>query len=396
MIIALVTGQAFVPQPTYNLSMHELCKMPLVCRAFCRMFNQQSQLTKTVSFHDLTSINLDSLLAWVKKHGRQVKQVFADNPAVHSLDTAAMLRALVSCKAPVQTLELYKPSSAMLSVSAFKTLTHCALRVHSKQARLDLKPLKALPCLVNLSLANGIFVYVEAAVHLTSLYLENCTASCSQDCRCVSSLRDLDMYQASMAGFHNRGLGACSQLMSLTCTASSLAAGHAWQSEDLIFHGNVHQVPVSLTALRSLTHLNFCSSAAEYEVSLDWLTCLPALQVLDAGFYCNNVVLPSCLSMLTNLRALSAQAYAGEVMLVFDFKALSSLTSIELCGTVRASWPCVLSDIASLADLRIVAFTHCKWADMGLVALAHKLGKDRLDVRFSASMTSPYGSAEPD
>lgn len=386
MIIALVTDQAFVRPP-----MHELYKMPLVCRALRNMFGQQAQLVEIVSFHELTSINLDSFIAWVKQHGQHVKEIYADNPVVDSLDTADMLRALLSRKAPIETLVLDRPSSAMQLISGFKNLTYCALRAHSRQARLDLKPLKALPCLVVLSLAYGIFVYAEAATHLNTLYLDDCTASCYHNCICVSLLEHLDMFDASIEGFHNKGLAACSQLMSLKCNSSSLVAGHVAHSGDLFFDGNAHRVPTNLTALCSLTHLSFYSSAAEYEVSLYWLTRLSALQVLNAGMYCNNVVLPTCLSMLTNLRALGVQTHApaGGIMLAFDFKALSSLTSIELYGTVRASWPCVLSDIACLTDLQVVAFANCMRADMGLVALAHELGKDRPDVMFS-------GSAEPD
>lgn len=317
---------------------------------------------------------------------------------VHSRSAQAevVLGALLSHGASLQSISLGSSSGAVQLIPVLHTLRHCTLSSTSIswEEDLDLGPLQALPNLEDLALANGCLKNLHAAaVHLTSLELECCSASCSQDCMCVTSLSQLNVNDTTLENFHNMGLVACCSLRSFACTFSDMTAGHTMQLEDLKFRDSntSYQVPASLTVLTSLTALEFYLSEDGPEVLLDWLTCLPALRNLSAAVFCDSTVLPYCLTAMTNLRTLQVVADAschGECKIkpMFDWKSLTALTSMRFSGCVRVTERFPLSDLASLTNLKVMDFGSCSRPDVSLLnqlaELAYKLGKDRPDVAF--------------
>lgn len=215
-----------------ELPANALFHLPLVCVRFRNIFDQQAQLSESFYFRQCSYDKLASMIAWVRRHGAQVKHVCSSNPQM-----VAVLGALLSHKAPLQRITLGSSSGAIQLISAFHTLRQCNLTMHltTPEGAQDLEPLQALPNLDSLSPADATFKNLQAAVHLTSLQLSHCTALGAQDCVCATSLLRLAMINASLEDFHNMGLIACCYLESLTVSNSDLIAGHMMHLEDLSF-----------------------------------------------------------------------------------------------------------------------------------------------------------------
>lgn len=207
------------------------------------------------------------------------------------------------------------------------------------------------------------------------------------------------MEEANLEGFNDRGIVECCCLQALDCCDSCVRAGHELhQAENLNCKAPVPQVPLSLTALTSLTRLDYecvdVDADQHHHLLLDWVTSLTALQQLRASVQCNTV-LPQCLRSLTNLRHLHVRTVSlGEesywIKPRFEWKALAALQFLHLDGTVRVSERFRLSDLATLEHLHTVIVSRCFKPEMctmnQLAALAYKLGRERPDVRFTASV----------
>ena len=341
---------------------------------------------------------LPSLLSWIQRYGSAVREYTHCN----SPDFELALGALLSHGAPLHTLMLGEPPDTLHMVAAFTTIRHCSLESTWETPRLDLQPMPAMPELVNLTLINGRFKNLQAAAqHLTRLQLEQCIAKCTGSCMCTTSLLELHMEEANLEGLSDRGIVDCCCLQTLDCLDGFVGAGlELHEAENLTFKDSIPQVPLSLTALTSLTKLCFECYIPDAVMVLDWVTSLSALQQLRASVQCN-IVLPQCLSSMTKLthfhvRTVSIGEESFWVKPRFKWKALAALQCIRFDGTVRVSERFRLSDLATLENLHTVIFSRCFRPEMctmnQLAALAYSLGRERPDVRFTASPVFTYMS----
>ena len=305
-----------------------------------------------------------------------------------------VLAILLTHHAPISRVSGLVPAKALHLLAALKTLTHC--RLQGQHEAMCLKPLRFLPNLISLDLAVGNFIHVEAAAqHLTRLNLVDCEAICFQDCPCVTSLKQLMCLRSNFFRFHQQGLPACSQLMSLVCDSSNVRAVDA--AESVIFGGPDQCVPLSISALTALSSLSFTCDTEFGAVELGWLTQLTALEKLKAKLGAECIVLPECLSSLSSLRQLSVVATRHEhveVTLGFDFSHLVALEEIRIHGNVDADMYAILN-LADLKRLRVVDFScftmpgRCMMGQLAL--LAHRLGKHRPEVQFTADNDWAFG-----
>ena len=191
-----------------------------------------------------------------------------------------MLLVLLSHQAGLVSLAVRIWPMLVPMVAKFKTLTKCTL-CGGPAASLSLEPLGNLPSLTALVLEQSTFSCVEAAaVHLTRLRLNECTAVCSSNCMCVTSLVELQLIHSTLYRFHVTGIAACVSLERLELDFGSVqaasAAGHFTVNNEGVM------IPVTLTALKNLTSLVFtCVGNQGSGGDLNWLSHLANLQSLE-------------------------------------------------------------------------------------------------------------------
>ena len=224
--------------------MGELYKLPLVCTRFRDTFKQDSHLQSVIRLQCVPSREkLPSLLSWIQRYGSAVREYTHCN----SPDFELALGALLSHGAPLHTLMLGEPPETLHLVAAFTTIRHCSLETTWETPPLDLQPMQAMPELVHLTLIHGTFDNLQAAArHLTRLSLQQCIAECMGSCMCTTSLLELELEEANLEGFNDRGIVECCCLQALDCCDSCVRAGHELhQAENLNCKAPVPQVPQS-------------------------------------------------------------------------------------------------------------------------------------------------------
>ena len=382
-----VWGVIFAQLPTrpgvYKLQT-VLCKLPLVCSKFHNiMSGQPNMCTRLLLFEALAGNHVPHLLGFIRRHSGSIRELSVSSGEEYPR-LELVLATLLTHQAPVSRVDGHIPNEAMHLLAALKTLVHCNL--HGRQgASVSLQPLRSLPNLTILNLAEGPFTMVDAAAqHLTRLALVDCKASCFEDCLCVTSLRHLCCRHSNLSRFHQEGLPACSQLQSLLCDSSNIHAGDA--AESVLFGAPDHCVPLSISALTALSLLSFRCDAEVRRVELDWLTQLTALEKLEAKLAAECIVLPESLSTLSRLRGLFVAATRDEhtqVTLDFDFSHLVALEELCIFSDFHARAYGLLN-LADLNRLRFVAISRSTDKHMmdQLALLAHKLEKHRPDIYF--------------
>lgn len=372
-------------------SMSDLYTLPLVCKRFSDVFKQHPHLCDTVRFHSILSDdNLTALLSWIQHHGAFVRHcAVCDSPRQETV-----LGALLSHGAPLQTVWLNshpRPVHTELHmIGAFRKLTHCTIDV-VKIIVTDLRPMQNLPSLVDLELVNGEFENLDAAaVRLTSLRLLASRATCSSDCGCVTSLVELKLHRSKLARVHSSGIAACQSLTSLACNMGVIQAVD--DARTLSFGPQGYTVPEGISSLTSLVALTFNWYVGSSHVGLHWLTSLTALQFLHAyADQSGDLLLPECISTMTTLRILSltSEPEGKHIKPCFNWKGLVSLEDLYMKGALNVEF-CDLSGLATLSNLQVVKFSGLQQTDahmtVQLAQLAHKLGKTRPNVEFSAEL----------
>lgn len=253
-----------------------LHKLAVVCTGFCEVTSQTATLCDTINLAKLSSKGLPSLIGLLQQHAPHLVE-FGNNQRLH---IEVLVGILLACKAPLQRLTLEAFPGAMHIIPAFTSLKRCSLILDTNT---DLELLQGLMKLDDLGLKGSTVRNLQAAaVRLTALQLLHCTAYCSHDCMCVTSLIHLEIVKSSVRAFHDVGLCACTRVEQLHCDQSYIGAGDAAgdtsHSDTLNFVSTGPQLPASLACLTSLTRLAVGSRAASLQVLLDWPTCLTALQ----------------------------------------------------------------------------------------------------------------------
>lgn len=365
-------------------------KLNLVCTSLRDIIQNQACLHKQVLLPELSSSQVPSLLAYIHQHGHAVNQ-YQENvniPATKS-QSRLVLAALLASAAPLRTILLSIPHLVLEMVPAFKMLRRCTFLNSQMTETVNLEPLQALQNLQHLTLQYGVYDNIQAAaVQLTTLELTHCNASCMQRCQCVTSLKTLKMVYAELAGLHNDGLLACSQLEAFKCNYSYVQASSPRHSFD--FCTACQQGPIGLTALTKLTRLEVQHGAKDgvSVVTLDWVAQVPSLQVLRVHVDGEHLLLTETLSCMTNITSLFIKASSkhglpgcSKVCPMLDWSALVSLKELRLHGTLRLVEEHRLSKLASLASLHTIEVAEGPTRGVAevrqLAELAYMLGRDR-------------------
>ena len=345
------------------------------------------QQSLAISFGPRTSAT--GLLAYIGLHSAAISHV---DVACNTPLREAVLAALVRHQAPVTRMLLHSVDAAAIQlIAALPSITTCVLSKSTHEVSLGL--LRALPNLQHLQLgAHGNdnlceFTDVDAvAVRLTHLSLHTCHAICARGCECVTSLVTFSVFNSMFERFHERGVWACSRLMSLECHCSIIGANDVAEVFKMPAVGNSSQTLTlkSLSALAALTSLSVSALNRSQDHVLDWPTQLLCLRSLDT--YCNLTVPPS-FETLTNLTFLTFHACPGQSVatLQFQWTALVKLERlyvvgvVETCGNLKQ-----LTSLTALTDVSIILSGHSKLPTIAdVVQLAYSLGTARPDIVFS-------------
>ena len=312
-----------------SLAFHQL---RTVCSAFNATFKQHDDLYSDIIVRDHKDRHLSSLAAWICCHSSSIRNltVLMPSPWLEAI-FVALQSPHHSC---LETLFIVGPvpATAMHLLPSFQSITKLVVHDHETPL-LDLHPLKDLPQLTHLDLQQGI----EVAEHLTALDLYQTRVVCEQGCSFVTSLVHLTMWYAALAGFHQKGLPACSCLQSLTCRDGDISAVDA--NEGLLCSSDTElSIPSSMTALTALTKLAIGTDACSGDpVNLGWLTQLTALRCIEVSLPTSEVEFPQCVSTMTSIRTLlvdlhysTPTADTADLRLDFDMSGLVSLQSFTL------------------------------------------------------------------
>lgn len=360
-------------------------KLRTVCQTFNKIFQQNDHFSSSVVVgKQAPSCQLPSLVKWLRCLQACVKQLVVENSSPWP---EIVITALQSPNPVLEDLQLSSgvPDAAMFLLSTFQSVTTCTLQHAHTSGSLDLRPLSSLPLLTELNLVSGQFVGLEAAAHLTALSVNGADAVCMQDCSCVTSLVELDLWSCQLLRFHPRNVFACSRLESLMLVLAEIG-GHELD-EEYLFPGHIHGSGLSgLSALTALTNLVLQYST--HDMQLDWVTTLSALQSLKVEAF--QAVFPASWSTMTSLKSLDIEIDPNDdtrgcnLFFFFDLGTLASLQSFELSFVTMSAEK--LSGLASLSNLQEVIFKSVESfgkataTEIGL--LAFDLGRKRQDVQF--------------
>ena len=325
----------FAPAENW-LAFHQL---RTVCSAFNATFKQHDDLYSDVIVRDHKDCHLSSLAAWICCHSSSIRNltVLMPSPWLEAI-LVALQSPHLSC---LETLFIVGPvpATAMHLLPSFQSITKLVVYNHGTHPLLDLHPLKELPQLTRLDLQQGFFKGIEVAEHLTALDLYQTSVVCEQGCSFVTSLIHLTMWYADLAGFHQKGLPACSCLQSLTCPDGDISAVDADEGLNCSSESDL-STPSTMTALTSLTKLTigmYSCEGGNMPVNVGWLTKLTALQCVEVSLPTSQVEFPQCVSTMTSIRTLLVDLHyspptadAADLRLDFDLSGLVSVQSFTL------------------------------------------------------------------
>ncbi len=272
----------------------EFQRLKLVCKMFNEILTEQPSFANFLLLpYDMPSRSMPSLLRWVQRFGGAVTFVAAQCDSEYA---AAALGMLV-CHGPQVHEALFERASCCTAklLAAFTALTICDL-----SGGLDLLPLQNLPTLSKLRLRDGCFHNLQAAAHLTNLYMDRADASEAGPCAFTNSLAKLSLRdgECTIAG----GVSACSNLKMLRCVNGNIHASGGAASLAFLFYVAPFFIPAGMTALSQLTALHLSSSD---DGMYDWDDAyqMTNLQCIHIQFTC--ILLTEQLTMLRSLRTLT-------------------------------------------------------------------------------------------
>jgi len=219
--------------------------------------------------------------------------------------TVNMLQQHLACRGPQVHEALFERASCCTAnlLAAFTVLTTCDL-----SGDLDLLPLQNLPTLLKLRLRDGCFHNLQAAAHLTNLYMDRAEAAAIGPCTFTNSLAKLSLRdgECTVTG----GVSACSNLKMLRCANGNIPVSGGAASLALLFKAAPFFTPAGMTALSQMTALHLSSS--------------------DVGMYHLD-----CAYQMTNLQCIHIQF--TRILLTEQLTMLRSLRTLTVCGPLNAS-----------------------------------------------------------
>ena len=325
-----------------------------VCKTFHKVFLTDPRLHTSLYLGRKTRTpSLASLARWLHKHRASIQTLAA---GYESPGLEAVLALLID--APVTSIHLANVSHLSLNLlTEFKFVTKCTIS-GSRELHLE-STLGALPNLTSLTLKDGDYMGINSAVNLTSLTLQNCNAFCSTACGCVTSLVQLQLVEANIHHFHQRGLCACAGLQYLKCASSRI--GGRTKADCFCLRPYELQLPSDLSVLTALTKLEFqTANHGEGDVVLAWLTTLRSLKSISAHVIGQYVVLPEDLGSMINIKTLQVLCDSGSLHRAcltdnLDWKLLVSLESLSLSSPYTDHRD--LNGLSSLKSLKYIKYT---------------------------------------
>lgn len=357
-----------------------------VCKKFYRVFESNPQLCSNLRLDkQRRSWHFVQLLNWSRRH-------------IPSITCLA-----ATCGSPcLDTAYVELPNGHTLSLlAAFRNLTHCilfrprALTGGSSQV-LSQAPLEDLPSLTILKVIEAGVTDIEALAHLTALDLKRSRISCRHNFRSVTSLSRLHLDHATILQFHDRGVLACTRLLSLTCQEAFVEAVDVPCC--LIVKSDDHlMLPHSLVELTALTRLTLCGAVMpQQQSSLKWVSQLTSLQDFVYNLPFEHVKLSEGVAALTRLTSLHVWGYEvpdqvlPQLAIDIDWAPFHLLKCAVFGGVIEFS--AKLKDLAALRTLELLSVYDMQGdrrASQEWIKLAHWFGVHRPQLVFEYTHFDP-------
>ncbi len=241
----------------------------LVCRDFNDVFKRNPDVTRLLYLScSLSRKSLDGLLKWLRTNTPSIRALRADCSRRCLQQVLSELHSI----ALMATVNINRCDAAkVLQLSRFTGLECCILSSTSG-VPLDLKALQSLPSLKRLSVEFGDFIVDQLPPNLTGLTLTaSACLTARQPCSCVSSLRNLTMYEGAVLTLHPQGVAACSALTKFDCLDSSIVAEDPQKVLSLAWCNSL-TIPTGFSSLSQLVNLSL-SIQSDSEDILD-LSCM--------------------------------------------------------------------------------------------------------------------------
>ena len=246
----------------------DLHGLRLVCREFNDVFKRNPDVTHLLHLScNLSRKSLDGLLKWLRTNPPSIRALRADCSR-HCLQQVLSELHSIALMATVNITRCY--AAQVLQLSKFTGLKYCKL-VSISSGPLDLKPLQSLTSLKGLSLKCGDFIVDQLPPNLTGLTLTVSALTARQPCSCVTSLRNLTMYDGAVLTLHPQGVAACSALTKFDCLDSSIVAEDPQKVLSLAWCNSL-TIPTGFSSLSQLVNLSL-SFQSDSEDILD-LSCM--------------------------------------------------------------------------------------------------------------------------
>lgn len=344
---------------------------------------------------------LPRMYQWIQRHADSVQTIYAHPGSPYIEAALAVLQAHrdPSNAAPITNVHLGNPeaynrlpSSVLLLVAQFETVTKCTLDLESmnfgppdQRSTFDLYGLKSMHHLVHPNLANAQFVDLDAASCLTSLSLKRSQAEVSEDYSWFTSLLTLEMFRSCVECLQSDGVMACSSLQQLTCVDSYILAHN--RAEHMSFGSNqLMRIPASLSKLTNLHTLAFAYTHNTAEIDMGWLSHLPSLHCITATLSVPIATFPAELSVLSELTRLRVGSWTGNGIISFslDWSKLVRLCSLKLWSALKLneSFVCLVA-LPHLKEVLLELDSMDATTIVQVASLAHQLGSTRPDIQLS-------------
>ena len=373
----------------------QLRQLQLVSRSFYQAFQHPSVSDEVLIKGPLSLKQLRRLLCWVRVHASVISVVrFIDCETDHQ---GTVLQALLPLPRFAEGLTTFYANDvsreALCILPSFTCLTTCTLLAQNEMDYIDLSPLKLLPSLHVLALMGpGVFIHLYMLPHLTRLHLLDLNNESLEDppFQSLPTIKQLDLFGASLHDLADRGLFTCEGLQALHCADSFVVAANA--ADTFCMSGGVPSA--AMTSLSQLTELQLCYSAVHRRdqadpIDLNWVRQLTTLQALTLetsrpGCICEHL---TCLSRLTALDLGGRWRGDGKLsqwdVLLVDWTKMNALKTISVirCGFKASSR---LLGLSQLPHLQMIWLIESKPADevsaASIVGLQKRISSHRPDV----------------
>ena len=302
--------------------------LQLVCKKFRDTFVQYPSLSRTVVLPEQNvTTSLPCLLAWLRQDCRCI-ELLASYGGSSCLDMALATVAIPGSRLTC-LLGCYVSPATVCLLPVFTHLRCCDLQ-QTCGHYLDLQPLQGLPNLVKLRLRMGKYKNVQAAQHLTNLYLAYTCAVCAQGSACVGLLRKLRVLDSQLLGMHGQGICAFTALKHLECLDGVVSALHPLATLNTeVLSATKIQIPSSITMLTNLERLTLTLTR---RLPLGWMYQMTSLHALYLSLEGVRVIVASKLSGLQQLTLLEFTKYNPRTKSILethvDWKLMQGLKCI--------------------------------------------------------------------